>query len=352
MKDLISIILPVYNAELYVKSAVESLQNQTYSNIEIIIIDDGSTDSSYDICKTYESDSRIRLFHKKNEGLSATRQFGIDKVNGKYFTTIDADDYVAPKYIEAMYAMVSKTGADICVSSKYYDVYETGKTVLVGITAEKEIIAIDKNKLKNHLTDLSNQLQLSDSWSKLYSSDFVKKSGVRFDLSKGYRGNDLAFNYKLVLHSPKYCIIDTPLLYHRILKGSIVHRYNENFQDGIEIILCKIIEEAEKCGVEITVGLNNLYYTLLYIAYNDICKYSTNRIRHLRNFTSKHMSFVRRYKWLSYSAIKRSSFQKLICCLASHDSCILLFLLSYVVLGRQFLHKIKSSILNKEENTA
>ena len=103
-KPLISIIIPVYNAEKYLKKCLDSVINQTYKNLEIILVDDGSTDKSPEICDKYaEKDSRIIVLHKENGGVSSSRNAGLDIFKGEYLSFVDSDDYVEPDYIEYLY---------------------------------------------------------------------------------------------------------------------------------------------------------------------------------------------------------------------------------------------------------
>ena len=132
--EKISIIVPIYNVEEYIEKCVDSLINQTYKNIEIILVDDGSTDKSYDICKKYsETDSRIKLIHKENGGLSDARNVGIDNATGDYITFLDSDDWISYDYSEIMIKELQETNADIVMSNlvNVYDndyVFETKKT--------------------------------------------------------------------------------------------------------------------------------------------------------------------------------------------------------------------------------
>ena len=100
-KELISIVIPVYKVELYLEKCIESIINQTYKNLEIIIVDDGSPDNCPQICDEYsKKDKRIKVIHKENGGLSDARNAGIDIATGKYIAFVDSDDYVSDDYVE------------------------------------------------------------------------------------------------------------------------------------------------------------------------------------------------------------------------------------------------------------
>lgn len=144
MNDLISIIVPVYNVEKYLDKCVESLVNQTYRNIEILLVDDGSTDSSGFICdKLANKYPNVLSFHKKNRGLSDTRNFGIEHSKGSILSFIDSDDYIDNDMLEFLYNEMIYENADISICSKYID-YENGKCVEVNNSHSK--LVMDKEE--------------------------------------------------------------------------------------------------------------------------------------------------------------------------------------------------------------
>ncbi|UJF15261.1 glycosyltransferase [Jeotgalibaca sp. MA1X17-3] len=112
----VSIIVPVYNVEKYLKKSIESLMNQTLKDIEIILVNDGSTDNSLFICKQYEKkDFRIKVIDKNNGGVSSARNIGIELASGQYIGFIDPDDWIEPEMYEKMYSKIEKTKSDVCI---------------------------------------------------------------------------------------------------------------------------------------------------------------------------------------------------------------------------------------------
>ena len=113
-EDLISIVIPVYKVEKYLEKCIESIINQTYKNLEIIIVDDGSPDNCPQMCDEFaKSDKRIKVIHKENGGLSDARNAGIDIATGKYITFVDSDDYITNDYVEYMYNLIKKYNTKI-----------------------------------------------------------------------------------------------------------------------------------------------------------------------------------------------------------------------------------------------
>lgn len=121
-KDIkVSIIIPVYNVEKYLRKCLDSVVNQTLKEIEIILVDDGSTDSSAEICKSYLNDSRVKLFFQNNQGAYGARQNGLSHADGEYIGFVDADDWIEPEMYEHMYEAACKEHADIVVAGVYWD---------------------------------------------------------------------------------------------------------------------------------------------------------------------------------------------------------------------------------------
>ena len=134
MSELVSLVVPIYNVENYLRMCLDSIEHQTYSNIEVLLINDGSLDSSGEICQEYVArDSRFRYFEKENGGLSDARNYGIDRSKWEFLTFIDSDDWIEPTYVEDMYQAALNNNSEIVISNyKRFDVKENHYLIHVG----------------------------------------------------------------------------------------------------------------------------------------------------------------------------------------------------------------------------
>lgn len=271
-KDLISVIVPVYNCEKYVRQTIESMINQTYKNLEILLIDDGSTDNSLAICNEYLSDDRVKVFRRENAGVAASRQFGVDTCKGTYFVTVDSDDYVSAEYVEKLYKSITENEADISVCG--ITCFDDGKDdVFYGSIIpqmEGDKLTVTKELLTSDFYKISCDLVLTDSWNKMYRTQFVKDTHIRYELPKIYRGSELQVNHRLALHFPVYSVCRDVLLYHRGREGSRVHKKGRPIQQGFEIITESLFAECKAQGVSAKEQLSHIYYGLVGLVVYDI----------------------------------------------------------------------------------
>ena len=217
----ISVIVPIYNSEKYVGTCIESLINQTYENIEILLIDDGSLDKSGEICDEYaKKDSRIHVVHIKNQGVSVARNIGIDSSSGEYITFVDSDDYVKPAYLTNLIdAMSSNIDIVICgITNK------RGKTAKANYPNSPSFFTIDDLK-KNYDT----YMPINGPYCKLYKRELIEK--IRFD--KGIvMGEDFLFNLKYLSMCKNLATVKSAAyVYNRSNTLSATHRYREEYFD-------------------------------------------------------------------------------------------------------------------------
>lgn len=240
-EELVSVIVPVYNAEKYLGRCVESILAQTYRYIEIILINDGSRDNSLKECYLFsEKDRRIKVVNKQNSGVSATRNLGITLANGSFLCFIDSDDYIENDYIEKMLMQNQDKALTIC--GYFIDTYKENGTVSV---AEKRY----KNNgiaIKDNFADIFHQGFLSAIWNKIYDVEILRKNNLKFDESLSL-GEDLLFNLEyLKTGIDNFIFIDVPL-YHYIKHGteSLDNKYRKDFLEIQEKLFEKLISVAE-----------------------------------------------------------------------------------------------------------
>lgn len=187
-KGLVSIVLPIYNVEKYLNRCMESVVNQTYSNIEIIMVDDGSTDSSGKICEEWKmQDNRIRVVHKNNEGLGLARNTGIENAEGEYVCFFDSDDYIEFDTVEKLYSAAKANNSDIVtfgfrtINSDGKMVNETVPSIEKTTFEGEEIIEFFLPEMIsfNPHTGISSGLWMS-AWASMYSMELIKKYNWKF----------------------------------------------------------------------------------------------------------------------------------------------------------------------------
>lgn len=187
---MISVVVPIFNVEKYLRKCIDSIIKQTYKNIEIILVDDGSPDNCGEICDEYaRSDERIKVIHKKNGGLSDARNTGIDIAKGMYITFIDSDDYVEEDYIMYLYRLIKKYSTDISISSYYIKDYN-GKKVDLGSKYQEKVL--EKTECISRML-CENGFAVS-AWAKMYKLELFQN--VRYPVGKLCEDNGTT--YKLI----------------------------------------------------------------------------------------------------------------------------------------------------------
>ena len=213
---LVSVIIPVYNVEQYVAKCIESVLCQTYTQLEIITVDDGSTDESGAICETYaKTDNRITVYHKENGGLSDARNYGLDHCHGQYIVFVDSDDYIAVNLIERMLQAVETEHADLAVCNFWW-IEESGE--IVEKTSLKEMV-LEHDKVMDQFV-FEGQYWYSVAWNKMYTSKIF--ANLRFPKGKIHEDEYIAhYVYDLC---EKVVFIQDNLYYYVKRQDSIVNR--------------------------------------------------------------------------------------------------------------------------------
>lgn len=215
---LISVIIPIYNVSRYLRQCVESVLKQTYANIEILLINDGSTDDSGDICESFAAqDSRVRVFHKSNGGLSDARNLGLENAKGAYVSFIDSDDFIEPYYIERLYVEAVRYQVDIAVSD-YNKLHEESATFLFH-TREKYTKEISAQDYFDEIFK-TETLAFVVAWGKLVKKDlFNGNFPIRFPV--GRVAEDKYVTYLLAWKAQRIAYIHEPNYCYRVRPGSI-----------------------------------------------------------------------------------------------------------------------------------
>lgn len=219
----ISIIVPVYNAEKYLKKCLDSLVNQTKKELEFILINDGSTDKSEEIIKTYK-DKRIKYFKNKNQGIGKTRNFGIEKSSGKYLMFLDSDDYFSNDACEILYKEAEKEKADLIV----FDYYRVEK----GNLNEVKIEPFNATNIKDD-PNLLLKVNLGPC-NKIYKTDLIKNNGIKFEESLKYE--DTLFVVKAIYNAQKIIKLNKFLHYYMIHEKSETTVRDERVFDILKIV--------------------------------------------------------------------------------------------------------------------
>ncbi len=258
MEALVSIIIPVYNLEQYIAKCLLSIVNQTYSNLEILCIDDGSTDSSADVIKSWcENDSRIKYFYKENGGVSSARNLGLDVLNGDFVMFVDGDDYLHPQAVELLYNCFEKLDCDIaCADAEKTNAYLTEFSDIENSSCE----AIDVTKLYSR----GDNRSFANVWSKLYRREVLKD--MYFPLGIKY-GEDTNFSFKVLSKKPKLAKTDAKVYYYYARENSAetsVFSLNKaTVLDSYDDI-CEYFSAEESSGLK-SFALQYLFQTICYI---------------------------------------------------------------------------------------
>lgn len=252
MEALISVIVPIYKVEKYLKRCVDSIINQTYKNLEIILVDDGSPDGCGSICDEYaEKDSRVRVIHKENGGLSDARNAGLDIAAGEYIGFVDSDDYIAPEMYEVMLGRLTETGADTavcnCLCTGDMDDY---REQFNRSEAMKDCV-LNRDAALEKLTEKYGWVYVT-AWNKLYKKRIF--DNIRFP--KGKIHEDEFIIHRVIGESGKIACINQRLYYYFQRRGSIMSARSIN----AEMDACEAFADRARYCLSIRHSAQAVYY--------------------------------------------------------------------------------------------
>lgn len=247
-KYKISIVVPVYNAEAYLKESIESLMGQTYKNLEIILVNDGSKDGSGRICdELAKRDERIRVIHKENEGVTSTWTRGALEATGEYLNFMDSDDWVEPCMIEEMQSYLTGTCKEIITCDYVIEKGEKGKKYSwQGLAPGEYTGELLKEKVRYHILGEENRCITFSRCMKLYSRELVVQN-LKFCDRNVRMGDDSLMVIPAVLDCERIVVLDHKAYYHyRYVETSIVHGYDKAMFHNMQLLKAateRIIEE-------------------------------------------------------------------------------------------------------------
>ncbi len=259
-EDLISVIVPVYNVKKYLQECLNSIINQTYRNLEIILIDDGSNDGSEKICDEYlNKDNRIKVIHNSNVGLSGARNAGIEKAHGRFIQFIDSDDYIDTDTIEIIHDLAIGHNADIVCFSHYilnnenlYCEYDSTTKELTSMEAIKKVILDDK--IRNY------------TWEKLWKRELF--NNIRFPVGRKFE--DILTTPLLMEKADKILLYDVPKYYYRQRKDSIMGQQSKSLRVQYIESVFEINEYLLKHYPQLEKFINYSIVNMALNTYNDI----------------------------------------------------------------------------------
>ncbi len=208
---LITVLVPCCNVEKYVEQCVDSLRRQTHSNLEILCINDGSSDSTPAILdRLAKADSRIRVIHKKNTGYGHSMNLGLSQARGDYVGILESDDFAEPDMFEKLLANAEACSLDISRAG-YYE-HRTSDGVDTPVPTDY----VPKNRVMKPIDEPAPFYQPPAIWSSLYRSEFLKKNGIRFLETPGASFQDTSFAFKCYFAAERFMMINDPVLHYRV----------------------------------------------------------------------------------------------------------------------------------------
>ena len=217
MRPMVSIIVPIYNAEQYLRRCVDSILNQEYTDYELLLVNDGSTDASGDICEEYgDRDSRVIVIQKENTGVSDSRNRALDRARGKYLQFLDSDDWITPDATRLFVRAAEEYGCDMVISDFYRVVGERlspkGDIEEEGVLTREEFAA--------HMMENPADFYYGVLWNKLYRRDIVEEHNLRMDTDINWC-EDFMFNLEYIRYAKVFYALHAPIYYYVKRKGSL-----------------------------------------------------------------------------------------------------------------------------------
>ena len=286
MEPLVSVIVPVYNVLPYLREALDSVINQTYKNLEILVVDDGSTDGSGEVCDEYLSDPRVIVIHQENKGLSGARNTGLDRMTGEYVAFLDSDDAFMPEMIEKMLDAIMRNDTDASICG--YDACYTNKSIYLSYFRRTRDIHFCEEKVLSYKEVLNLLIVDKICWA-VWNKVFKRYIWNNIRFPEGDNFEDMRIMCQIIEQCRQITIVPDVRVFYRKRAGSItnlqteksmrdymlaVHTIEDFIQKHISIVFSK---ESEHCFQEI-------YARILSIRYSELllCPHSKETMSKIR----------------------------------------------------------------------
>ena len=253
MDCLVSVIVPVYNVSRYLKRCLNSILNQTYRNLEVILVDDGSKDESGKLCDQYAiEDDRVKVIHKQNAGLGMARNSGLDIATGEYVVFIDGDDYIGADHINTMIKLIAETRTDTCLAGHtkvYADRENEHKNVCAGKVFKGNVKEEILPRMCGADINGNDYIEMSVCMVML-SNEIIKNNHLRFVSEREFVSEDLVFDFSYYPLSKGVCVSELTDYYYCDNEGSLTTKYRaDRFASQIKMYNM-LIEKADNIGIK------------------------------------------------------------------------------------------------------
>lgn len=326
MHDLISIVVPVYNCEKYLEECLESLCSQTYKNLEIICVDDGSTDSSVDLLQSIaEKDSRVKILSQKNAGAGAARNYGLSVAQGKYIYFFDADDIAVNNLLELAYNRAQETDADIVAFNGYTFTNDDISTKKIKPGYNKNVLG-DSSCVFSYQDYPENIMSIVNvvPWNKLIRTDFIKENNIRFEEISST--NDITFSAVCAATAKKIALVDKQLMYYRLgHSGTISSTKSKNLKNvvtAVESVISQVsnLSYADKLQSAIKYfAIDNYCFNFITFMDDFSSQFSKEYYNHIHNrFNDEYFSdvnediFTNKKLWPLFCSIKQRNYEEML----------------------------------------
>lgn len=340
MKELITVIMPVYNVEKYIERCIESVLQQTYSNLELILVDDGSIDRSGQICDEYkEKDKRVIVIHKENGGVSSARNIALTVAKGEYIYFCDPDDYLEVGLLEKLLNSVKEEETDFAVCAYVRDIYED--EILKQNENKTLDLLEDRDNLPTVLVELHKNTLLFMPWNKLFKRSIINKYDIVFPQMK--RFEDTIFIYTYLKYVRSLSFIDVPLYHYSIFKAGtetattkfndqLYECYYECYMRGIELVNAYSTSEYIKSSALDSLQKRMETHFFVSLCGDIVVNLSRSKKGYLyrRKYVKERLN-----RWKSFGILEEESWfsgriDKLVCRLVKYQQVDLLTIISFI----------------------